>query len=266
MKLLPVCAALAACGSLLSVAASARANERHFTYSYESGVLPSGTRELEVWTTYRRGRSDYYSGLDHRVEYEVGLGRGLQTAFYINFGGVAETQANGEVASRFEYRGISSEWKWRLLDSVADPLGLALYGELELNNTEVEIETKAILDKRLGNFLFVGNLVAINEWVREGAETEHEIKTELDVGAAYFVLPNVSLGLESRTDNEIVEGEQKFMAESVGPVFAYAQDNWWAALTAMRQLPAIKKDESRKTFVYDGHERYDVRLLFSFHL
>lgn len=259
-------ASTVACGALLLLSSVANANERHFTYSYESGVLPTGARELEVWTTYRRGRGDYYSALDHRMEYEVGLGRGLQTAFYVNFSGIAETQTNGEVASRFEYKGISSEWKWRLLDSVADPLGLALYGELELNNTEVEIETKAIIDKRLGDFLFVGNLVAINEWVREGAETEHELKTELDLGASYFLLPNVAFGLESRTDTEVKEGHTAFIAESAGPVLAYAHDQWWAAITALRQLPAFKKDESRRTFVYDGHERYDVRLLFSFHL
>lgn len=139
-----------ACGALL-LTQEASANERHFTYSYESGVLPSGARELEVWTTYRRGRADYYSALDHRMEYEVGLGHGLQTAFYINFGSVSQTQSNGEIASSFNYQGISSEWKWRLLDSVADPLGLALYGELELGTMEVEIENKVIIDKRLGD-------------------------------------------------------------------------------------------------------------------
>lgn len=57
-----------------------------------------------------------------------------------------------------------------------------------------------------------------------------------------------------------------FAAESVGPVVAYAQDGWWVALTGLRQLPALEKDEGRRRFVYDEHELYDVRLLFSLHL
>ena len=62
---------LGAAGALS--AAPASANERHFTYTYESAVLPAGQRELEFWTTWRNGRAQYYSGFDHRVEYEFGI-------------------------------------------------------------------------------------------------------------------------------------------------------------------------------------------------
>jgi hypothetical protein len=40
----------------LAVPLSARANDRHFSYTYEAAVLAPGDKELEVWTTYRNGR------------------------------------------------------------------------------------------------------------------------------------------------------------------------------------------------------------------
>ena len=49
--------------------------DRLFTYTYQSGVLNSGQREIEVWNTLRAGRENYYSRLDHRTEFEFGLGK-----------------------------------------------------------------------------------------------------------------------------------------------------------------------------------------------
>jgi hypothetical protein len=40
-------------------AAAAAASERHFTYTYESGVLRPGGREIEPWNTFRLGKSDF---------------------------------------------------------------------------------------------------------------------------------------------------------------------------------------------------------------
>src|SRR6516162_9438009 len=56
------------------------ANERHFTYTYESAVLPPGAKEIEVWATGGFGRNEYYAQLDQRLEFEVGLTERLMTA------------------------------------------------------------------------------------------------------------------------------------------------------------------------------------------
>ena len=55
-----------------------------FTYTYQSNVLNKGQREIEVWNTVRAGKTDYFMRLDNRTEYEIGLGKNLQTAFYLN--------------------------------------------------------------------------------------------------------------------------------------------------------------------------------------
>ena len=61
-----------------------QAQDRLFTYTYQSSVLNKGQRELESWNTLRTGREDYYARYDNRTEYEIGLGNNLQTAFYLN--------------------------------------------------------------------------------------------------------------------------------------------------------------------------------------
>ena len=50
-----------------------------------------------------------------------------------------------------------------------------------------------------------------------------------------------------------------------GPVIHYTGKNWWATLTAMPQLPALKRnfDTPGSNYVLTDHERFNARLLFS---
>src|SRR5262245_17874991 len=127
----------------LGTTSLASATERHFTYTYESGVLLPGHVELEPWTTFRVGREDYYSAIDNRLELELGLTERLQTSLYWNTSAVAADVADetGETVREheFELTGISSEWKLKLTDPVADALGSALYLEGTYGNTEAEL-------------------------------------------------------------------------------------------------------------------------------
>src|SRR5438046_2417387 len=61
-----------------------QANERHFTYTYESAVLPAGVKEIEPWVTWRTGRTSFYSQFDYRTEFEAGLTDHLLAAVYLN--------------------------------------------------------------------------------------------------------------------------------------------------------------------------------------
>src|SRR6187402_675980 len=133
-------------GAFLSAASSAFATERHFTYNYESGVLAPGHVELEPWTTVRVGREDFYSRIDNRLEFELGLSERLQSSLYLNTTATAQdvTDADGITARQrsFELSGISSEWKFKLTDPVADAFGSALYLEGSYGNSEAELEGK----------------------------------------------------------------------------------------------------------------------------
>lgn len=253
-----------ACAAGVTLAArAARANDRKFTYTYETAVLPPGGRELELWTTWRAGRNDYYSAFDHRLEFEVGLSERLMTAFYLNFRGVAAEDEAGERQSSFDYQGVSSEWKLKLSDPVADPLGFGLYAEGTLAPEEYELEFKLLLDKVFGNVLVAFNAVGELEWELESnEESEAEVILEPVAGVSYAVTPVFSTGVEVRNRTVIEEGEIEQSTLFGGPVVAVTQPGWWATLTF---LPQLTDFELGKTNLIT-QEKVELRLLFSMHL
>lgn len=241
----------------------AQANERRFTYTYGSDVLTAGTFELEPWTTFRLGRDHYYNRQDYRLEFEFGVADRLQTAWYWNFT-VVNQDIDGGRKSDFDWQGVSWEWKYKLLDPVADPMGLALYLEPSFGPTEAEVEFKLILDKRIGDFYAAFNAVFDHEWnYEEKGATKREIDLEADLGLAYFITPAISVGVEARNHNEIPAGKGwVHSALFVGPVVSYATKTWWATVTVLAQLPALKKNATGSTLILDEHERVNARLLF----
>lgn len=262
--------------SLCTLPSIASANERHFTYTYESAVLPVGGKEIEVWTTPRIGKQDYFVRFDQRLELEVGVSDNLMTAFYLNAETVTADVAGAagtERVTESELHGVSNEWKLKLSDPVADSVGMALYGEISAATAEAELEAKLIIDKKVGDLLFAGNLVLANEteFEREGdeSEVEQEQEVELDLAMAYFVSPGVTVGLELRNHNEVYEGEWLHSAIFAGPTVAYAGEGWWIAGSVMPQLPALKDNDDSVddgARVLDDHEKLEARVLFSMHV
>lgn len=100
---------------------------------------------------------------------------------------------------------ISNEWKYKLTDPVADPVGFAIYGEWGLGLDEFELEGKLIFDKKINNIFLALNTVIEKEWETEIENGEEEIKSELlyefDFGCSYLATPNFSYGIELRNHN-----------------------------------------------------------------
>jgi len=158
--------ALPALALLISTAA---ANDRHFSYTYETGVLAPGARELEVSNTLRAGREEFYSALDHRLEFEVGVADNLMTSIYLNMGNTTSANGTGGLTSEFAWAGLSNEWKWKLMDPVADPVGLGLYAELSFGTAGMDIEPKVLLDKKVGDWLFAANAITEFEFAAKAS-------------------------------------------------------------------------------------------------
>ena len=260
--------ALAAALVLSTVAASA--NERHFTYTYETGTLPRGGIELEPWVTARLGREKYFARFDHRLEFEYGILDNLQAAVYVNFTGQASDAGAGTLASSFDYEGVSLELKYKLMDPVADPVGLALYFEFTALPHEIEGELKVLLDKRMGRFLFAMNAVAELEgkYIEGGFEVA-EVKAEVDLGFAFLVNKVFSIGLEIRnvTTFEKEKGELEFESSAffVGPTIGVKSEKWWLALSVLPQVFAVT-ESGKKSLDLEGHENVETRLLLGFHI
>lgn len=254
-----------AAASLL-VAPPAAASQRRFTYTYESATLGQGERELEPWTTFRVGRDHYYSQLENRVEVEVGLTDRLQTSWYLN---LSNTTADVDTAGGLSRQssqsiGVSSEWKYKLLDPVADPVGMALYFEGEGSPSEAGAEAKLILDKRMGDVLVAMNLVGEYEWDFSSGTTEREKFLEADIAAAYFVTPSVAVGAEVR-DHNVISETWESSALFAGPSVSYAAETWWAAFTVQPQLGNLKREEGTGHLELHDHEKVNARLIFGAH-
>jgi hypothetical protein len=249
-----------------------QANERKFTYVYESSVLPAGARELEVSNTYRSGKDYFFRALDQRLEFEFGVTDRLMSSLYLNGSSVTMdsngTAAGGALTTDIAF-SISNEWKYKLYDRVADPLGAALYGELTLGLDKTELEGKLILDKQIGSTLAAANIVVAHEWetlMNNGvAQTKTELELEFNAGVSIALSPAFSVGAEGFLRNLYSDGNLKHSALYLGPVVSYATENWWVTFTLIPQVTSFA-GATNGSLNLDEFERVQGRLLLSFHL
>ncbi len=250
------------------------ANERRFGYTYETSVLPNGAKEIEIWNTDRRGRGYFYRRLDQRVEYEFGLGSNLMSAFYLNYTSKAKDDngnASGGEKSNSYAASISSEWKYKILDRVADPIGFAVYGEGTLGTDKYEIEGKLIFDKQIKNILIafdiVGELESESDVVTGNEIVSEEIKLMSDFGIAYVFTNGFGTGVELRNENIFIDGSVKHSSLFGGLTFSYSTEAWWATLSFLPQINSFKGGStSGKTLDLNEFEKFQTRLLLSFHI
>ena len=257
-----------------------KGQDRQFVRTYQSTVLPKGAMDLEAWSTFRTGREYFFNRIDNRLEFEMGLCDKLQTAFYFNashlafgankdtLGGIADTSQSG-IFHESEF-SISSEWKWKLLDPSANNFGLALYAEIGLAPSEIEIENKIIIDKKTDKNVFALNLVneyAIKYEVEKGeTKSVTEDEPEIDLAYMHMFKPTLGLGLELRNSNEIEDGNWNFSAMFGGPTLFYAGEKYFVILNALPQLANLHKtDDAPNNLVLNAREKLEVRLLVGFH-
>ncbi|MEI8256287.1 MAG: hypothetical protein WCJ30_11505 [Deltaproteobacteria bacterium] len=255
--------------TLVVTGGDAQANERHFAFTHESATLPAGSFELEPWVTTRLGRPGYFASLEYRFEFEVGVTDRLQLAVYAN--GVASAEGMDlpgmTRTTRGGFTGSSVEVKYRLLDSVADPIGLALYGEATGGPEALELEGKVILDRRFGRGLFAANLVYAHEWGFEPDGTiEDENEVQVLVAAGFFVTDWFSLGLEVREHNIFTPAAFESAVLYAGPTVSFSAAHWWLTLAVTPQLAALHGATPGEFRNFHDHEALDARLLLGIHL
>jgi hypothetical protein len=238
----------------------ALAGERTLTWSYDSGVLPPGSKELELWSTARFGRPGGFTGFDNRAELELGVVPELQTSVYLNFSTAREQGVDTQTWS------LSNEWKWKLLDAVADAFGFALYGEATVGVLEEELEAKLIFDKRIGRLLLALNLVGALNWESADGTWTHGQEFEATSGAAYTLGAGFVLGVEARL-NCLWQSGPGFLGGAVflGPVVSFLQPTWWVSLSFTPQVAGFGGN-ARSGLELTQYERYNLRLLAGFDL
>lgn len=259
----------------------ASANWRRFSYIYESAVMPKDAREIELWNTLRINKKNFYRRLDQRIEYEWGLGGGVQTALYLNHTSKASQSSSGiETENELSF---SNEWKFKLMDAYADPIGLGLYAEWGAAPAELELEGKLLIDKALSQDLFLAaNAIYEMEFKSEFEDgevgSEEEKKLEFVLGLSYDLGEGFAVGLEGRhhsvmfdvtelsgNDPNPIERSATFSAIFAGPTLSYHGSNWWIVATFLPQISGTA-DESSDKYDLVEHQKAEARLLFSFEL
>ncbi len=246
------------------------AQDRIFTYAYQSNVLGKGQKELEVWTTILNGKDNYFREIKNRVEYETGLGSNLQVAFYLNSKQKAFfDDITGEIVMDPTEISVSNEWKYKISDPVANTIGFAGYLELTAATDELEIELKAIFDKKIGRFLHVVNLILEPEWETTTVDgkvvTETEIKYDNIYAFSYNLNKNWNLGAEFINKNVYIKAD-KFTHSALfaGPTISYSTNNFWLNLTAMPQLKGLKNPAGMNGLNTEEFTKFETRLIFSY--
>jgi hypothetical protein len=246
------------------------AQDRIFNYTYQSAVLNKGEKELEVWTTVLSGKTDYYREIQNRVEYEVGLGSNLQTSFYLNSKQKAfYDDVTGEIVMDATEISISNEWKYKFSDAVADRVGFAGYAELTVATDELEIELKAIFDKKIGRTTHALNFTFEPEWettTKDGkVTTGTELKYDINYGFAYNVSKSWNIGAEIINRNVYIKDDSfTHSALFAGPTVAFNTEKFWLNLSLSPQIAGLNNPDGMSGLNVDEFTKMDVRLLFSY--
>jgi hypothetical protein len=256
--------------------ASASANERRFTYTYEPETMLQGTMEFEQWITLRTGRTsggavqqENFNKWELREELEYGVTDNYTVGLYLNMD--AESFRDTSVSpaadtSSFEFKGLSLENRYMVLNPAAHPVGFTLYLEPTFSGEEAELEEKLIFGQRHGDWKWALNLIHETEWEENFHETEGVF--EATIGLARDLNPRWSLGLEFRNHNEFPEYETwEHTAFFLGPVVSYRQEKWWATLSVLPQIYGENFEgnpDDNTALVLDEHERLNIRLLIGF--
>ena len=251
---------------------TSRADDRRFTYTYEPETPPAGSLELENWITLGAGRNATvgqkdYNQWDLRQELEYGVTDRYALGLYLNErASNFQDPGTGGHESSFDWKGVSLENRFSLLNPAEHAVGVTLYLEGTYSGEEAELEQKVIIGQRHGDWKWALNLIHAIEWEDNLSKREGELGASF--GLARDLGKHWSVGLELRDetllpDYKKVEGTAFFL----GPVVSYHQEKWWAALTVMPQIYGWNNDGSedgnRQLELVD-HEKLNVRLQFGF--
>jgi len=149
---------------------------------------------LENWVTWetRRGDGDNTNLWKFRHELEFGITDRFQVGLYLaNWNLTSNTNQKVRTA----YESASAEFIYRLTDPTKDPLGTALYLEIEGGKDLFVLEGKLLLQKNIGRWTIAWNGVLESEWEGHGLN-ERVFNLEQTFGVSYEITPKFSAGAE----------------------------------------------------------------------
>ncbi|WP_428939211.1 hypothetical protein [Fontivita pretiosa] len=225
--------------------ATAWADPRPFTFTYDTYPVGKGNFEYEQWVTYRTHTQEDsdLTRIDLRHEIEIGLADNFDLGLYLPNWRYEDTEDH----TGPQFDSISAEFIYYPLNPVTDPIGMGLYMEVGVAEDELQFEPKLLLQKDINNWTFAYNLILETE-IEGVFDTEHENEVEgvigHAIGVSYGIAPGWQLGAELTIESEYADWE-KYQGTVVyaGPAISYqrgtipgTQAGWWVTVTPAFQL------------------------------
>ncbi len=180
-------------------ARSAFANPRPLPFSYPHEQLGEGSTEIEQYVDYTPVHAlsgtqgtVTYGLLQFQTEFEHGLTDRLELGLYVTYAPAAPSDFE-EVPLAVEGNGMKQRLRYKLADTGAWPIDVALYGEVSENEREIELEAKAILQRRFGIMRVIANATAEEEFYFDG---RHDLVLNPSAGLTFEATPSVQPGIE----------------------------------------------------------------------
>lgn len=240
------------------------ADRRYFGWSYTAYTLPQGGFELEVWNTWSIGKEKgYYYQFLPRFEFEYGVLDRLTASLYFNFDQIT-AEDNSFQSKNFTFTSTSIELRYRFTEQNEIFIDPALYFEFAYGGNEIEYEAKALLSKRVNNFITVLNINS--EIEREIIDSKTESILEITAGAMYEIIPSVALGIEFRNHREFEEifKEEEYQASFLGPTINVQTNSFYLTMSFLPQISGSPATSGSLELI--GHEKYEFRTILGIDL
>lgn len=218
---------------------TAFADPRPFTFSNDAYPMGKGDAEYEQWVTWQKHKESdtSYDRVDFRHEFEFGLADNVDLGIYVPTWRYEETEAN----TGTQFGSIDLALVTYLSNPVTDFAGVGVYNEVMIGEEFVGFESKLIVQKDIGKWIFLYNLVLEMEvehvfGSEEAVEVEGELKHTF--GASYAVAPGIFLGAEAFAESGFENwSEYGHTTVYAGPAVSYqGHDRLWVTVTPVYQL------------------------------
>jgi len=253
--------------AVLAVALPAMADENLFGYLRGAETLPKGASEAYQWFTQRSDKgAGKYRALDSKTELEYGVTDRFQVSAEFNAmsidtsGLVIDGYLPGDKKFGLRPQGIEVGLKYNFLSPARDDFGLSATTTFEYawvdphsgqKKKEYEIESQLQAQKYFmeGQLVWVGNVGMRAAYEKRGeianlpegfdwpTTPEMEISLKLGTGVSYRFAPNWYVGAEMLRESEYeTEVGLERWSLFAGPTLHWAGKQWWATLTAFKQV------------------------------
>lgn len=240
---------------ILLAATSAEANPRALPFTYTTDTQPAGGAELELFADLVPLRAispatteeTSYLASAFQLELEIGLTDRLELGLYATLVPSLGDQLAGATQVAGLGTGLKQRLRYRLSESPgAWPVDVGLYGEVTENEREIELEAKALIERRFDAVRVAINLSAEYELYFSG---QREWVVNPSAGITYEITPRYHVGIDGFMRSEYPTNPAPDTRTFglgphvyLGPAVLLAFDKAWWSLGAYVRLTSAGHD------------------------